>query len=97
MQISFDAKTGIVTGAGSGIGAAIAREMATSGARVIVADRDLDKALAVAAQITAGGGKACAAGGDVSDHETVQTLIALAVQKFGQLDMLVNNAGIGGR
>ncbi len=96
MDIRFDGRTGIVTGAGSGIGAATARELAASGACVIVADRDLDKADAVAAGIVASGGKAFAAGGDVADPETVRGLVALAVAKGGRLDLMVNNAGIGG-
>lgn len=96
MQISFDGQTGIVTGAGSGIGEAIALGLAAAGARVIVADRDLAKATAVAAQITASGGQAHAAGGDVSDPTVVQALVALAVEKGGALTLLVNNAGIGG-
>ncbi|MBC7476836.1 MAG: SDR family oxidoreductase [Pseudorhodobacter sp.] len=96
MQIRFDGQTGIVTGAGSGIGAAIARELAASGACVIAADRDLPKAEAVVAEITAAGGKAFAAGGDVADPETMKALVALAVEKGGQLNLLVNNAGIGG-
>jgi len=96
MQITFDGQTGLVTGAGSGIGAAIARALAASGGRVIVADRDLAKAEAVVAEITAAGGKAHAAGGDVADPEVVKGLVALAVEKGGALTLLVNNAGIGG-
>lgn len=96
MNISFTGQTAIVTGAGSGIGAAIARNLAASGAHVIAADLDLTKAQSVAAEITTAGGKADAAGGDVSDPEVVKGLVALAVQKGGKLDLLVNNAGIGG-
>ncbi|MEO6301395.1 MAG: SDR family NAD(P)-dependent oxidoreductase [Paracoccaceae bacterium] len=96
MQISFDGQTALVTGAGSGIGAAIARGLAISGARVIVADRDLPKAEAVVASLIAKGHLAHAAGGDVADPAVVEGLVKLAVEKGGALHMLVNNAGIGG-
>jgi NAD(P)-dependent dehydrogenase (short-subunit alcohol dehydrogenase family) len=96
MQISFEKQTALVTGAGSGIGEAIARGLAMSGARVIVADRDLPKAQAVVADLVAKGFLAHAAGGDVSDPEVVDGLVKLAVQKGGALNLLVNNAGIGG-
>ena len=96
MQISFSEQTGIVTGAGSGIGEAVALGLAAAGARVIVADRDMAKATAVADKIIASGGQAHAAGGDVSDPDVVQGLVALAVEKGGALTLLVNNAGIGG-
>lgn len=96
MQISFSGQTGIVTGAGSGIGEAVALGLAAAGARVIVADRDMVKATAVADKITASGGQGHAAGGDVSDPAVVQALVALAVEKGGALTLLVNNAGIGG-
>ena len=96
MDITFNGQTALVTGAGSGIGAAVARNLAASGAHVIVADRDLPKAAAIATEITAAGGKADAAGGDVADPEVVKALVDLAVRKGGKLDLLVNNAGIGG-
>lgn len=96
MQISFTGQTALVTGAGSGIGEAIALGLGAAGARVIVADRNLDHATAVAAQITKTGGLAHAAGGDVSDPDVVKSLVALAVEKGGALTLLVNNAGIGG-
>lgn len=96
MQIQFHGQNGIVTGAGSGIGAAIARALAASGAFVIAADRDLDKAQGVVAEITGAGGRAFAAGGDVSDPDVMKGLVALAVEEGGRLDMLVSNAGIGG-
>lgn len=96
MQISFSGQTALVTGAGSGIGAAIALSLAESGARVIVADRNLTPAEAVVAQIIGAGGMAHAAGGDVSDPEVVKSLVALAVEKGGALNLLVNNAGIAG-
>jgi len=91
MDLRFDGKVAVVTGAGSGIGAAIARELAASGAKVVVQDMDLTKAEAVAAEF---GGKAM--GGDVSDAAVVEKLIADTVAWGGGLHLLVNNAGIGG-
>lgn len=93
MQITFEGKTAIVTGAASGIGAAIAAELAASGATVIVADLDQDKADAAANEL---GNGAIGAAVDVGDESSVAALMALAVQKTGRLDDLVNNAGIGG-
>lgn len=96
MQITFNDKTALVTGAGSGIGAAIAMALATSGARVAVQDIALDKAQAVAATIIANGGAALALAGDVSDAAVVEGLVAQTVAWGGGLNLLVNNAGIGG-
>ena len=96
MQITFNDKTALVTGAGSGIGAAIAMALATSGARVAVQDIALDKAQAVAATIIANGGAAMALAGDVSDPGVVEGLVTQTVAWGGGLNLLVNNAGIGG-
>ncbi|MFP1643928.1 SDR family NAD(P)-dependent oxidoreductase [Pontitalea aquivivens] len=96
MDIRFDGKTAIVTGAGSGIGAAIARELAEGGARVIVSDLNKDHAGQVADQITAAGGTAFAHACDVADPAAVEALVHLAVEKTGALHLMVNNAGIGG-
>lgn len=96
MQITFHGKTALVTGAGSGIGAAIALELAKAGARVAVQDIALDKAQAVAATITAAGGAALALAGDVSVAAEVEGLVAKTVAWGGGLHLLVNNAGIGG-
>ncbi len=81
-------KATIVTGAASGFGEGIARRYAAEGAKVIVADMNLDGARRVAAEI---GG--IAAGGDVSREADVQALVDLAVAEFGGLDIVVNNAG----
>ena len=96
MQISSAGKCALVTGAGSGIGEAIALDLARAGATVLAADRDLDKAQDVAARIEAAGGRARAAGGDVADPAAVEALVQAAVDLGGGLDLLVNNAGIGG-
>jgi NAD(P)-dependent dehydrogenase (short-subunit alcohol dehydrogenase family) len=96
MQISFNGQTALVTGGGSGIGEAIALQLAESGAKVMVQDIALAKAEAVAATITAAGGVAKAIGGDVSNPEEVKAFVAAAVAFGGKLSLLVNNAGIGG-
>lgn len=86
----------LVTGAGAGIGAAIARTFAAAGARVVVSNRELDAAEAVAAEIVAAGGHALAVACDVTSEEQCDKAIAAAVDAFGALTILVNNAGGGG-
>lgn len=85
-------KRAIVTGAGSGIGAAIAERLAADGARVVVSDLN-DKAAQEVARRLGGGARACAA--DVSKEEDVARLVDFAVRETGGLDAMVNNAGIG--
>ncbi len=85
----------IVTGGSRGIGAAIARELAATGAEVIVNYvRGADAAAGVVAQIEASGGKAHAEAGDVSNFDAVCVMFDRIKAKFGRLDILVNNAGI---
>lgn len=84
----------IVTGGGSGIGAAIARGMAKEGAAVAVADLNLPAAQQVAAQIAAAGGRAIATHVDVADRNAVAAGIAATVSEFGRLDAYFNNAGV---
>ena len=96
MHITFTGKTALITGAGSGIGAAIAKGLAASGARVVAQDLQAQAAERVTAEITAAGGLAHAAAGDVSDPAVVEGLVAQAIAAGGGLNLLVNNAGIGG-
>jgi NAD(P)-dependent dehydrogenase (short-subunit alcohol dehydrogenase family) len=96
MDIRFDGKTALVTGAGQGIGAAIAQELAAGGATVVVADLDEDSAKSVATEIGAAGGAAHATTVDTSDAAQVAAMVDFAVETTGALHLLVNNAGIGG-
>ncbi|WP_448811756.1 SDR family NAD(P)-dependent oxidoreductase [Agromyces bauzanensis] len=84
----------VVTGAGSGIGAAIARGYAAEGAEVLLADLAGDAAQAVASEIVAAGGEAHAHSVDVADEASVAALFARADEVLGGVDVLVNGAGV---
>jgi len=90
-------KLSLVTGAARGLGEAIARRMAAEGAHVLVVDRDLEPAQRVAASIRAAGGRADADSVDVSDAAAVDALAARIAAAHGDIDVLVNNAGISAR
>ena len=84
----------VITGGGSGIGAATARLFAEEGAKVLIADWDEAPAQAVAQEIAQAGGTADAVKVDVSDQARIAATIDGVVERWGQLDILVNNAGI---
>ncbi|RWE64091.1 SDR family oxidoreductase [Mesorhizobium sp.] len=92
----FEGKTAIVTGAGSGIGAANAIELAARGAHVIAADLDMASAVRTMTQIVSAAGNARACQVDVAEARSVEQMVAFAVETFGGLHLAVNNAGIGG-
>jgi len=102
MTIRFDNRVAIVTGAGGGLGRAYAIELAKRGARVVVNDlggaRDgtghSDAALRVVEEIEAAGGEAMSNGGSVTEYEHMVEMVVRAKERWGRVDILINNAGV---
>jgi 3-oxoacyl-[acyl-carrier protein] reductase len=84
----------IVTGGGKGIGKVYAQEFAKAGARVVAVDIDGEAAEAVAAQIEAEGGQALGLRTDVSDEASTEEMVRATVERFGGVDVLINNASL---
>jgi NADP-dependent 3-hydroxy acid dehydrogenase YdfG len=95
IQADLSDKVTIITGASSGMGAAMARRFAACGSRVVLAARRVDRLEALADEIAQAGGTALAVPCDVKDWQQVQSLANRAVEHFGQIDVMVNNAGFG--
>jgi len=89
----LDGRVALVTGSGRGIGAAVARKLADGGARVVVSELDANAAAETAAAITAGGGNAVVLIGDIAAPDFGEKAVAAALETFGDLDIIVNNAG----
>ncbi|BFM11241.1 SDR family NAD(P)-dependent oxidoreductase [Simiduia litorea] len=103
MSIDFNGRVAIVTGAGNGLGRSHALELAKRGAKVVINDlggaRDgsggsSEAAKAVVADIIAAGGEAIAHGANVANFDEVQDMVAQTMEKWGRVDILINNAGI---
>ncbi|MBS0661662.1 MAG: glucose 1-dehydrogenase [Verrucomicrobia bacterium] len=94
MQPRLAGQVAVVTGGGSGFGEAIARTFAREGARILVADFNAAAGERVAADLRAAGHEAAACSGDVGVAADMARIVAAAVERFGRLDVMVNNAGI---
>ncbi|MGO9385668.1 MAG: SDR family NAD(P)-dependent oxidoreductase [Mycobacterium sp.] len=103
-ELRFDGQVVLVTGAGRGLGRSHARALAARGARVVVADRGVEAdgsgsssapADAVVGEITKNGGEAIACYGSVAEEQSANAIVATAIDSYGRIDAVVNNAGIG--
>ena len=94
MSSNIEGKVVVITGASSGIGEATARHLADQGAKVVLGARRLDRLETLVKDIEARGGAARALATDVTSRGDVQALVDAAVEQFGRVDVLINNAGI---
>ncbi|CAN7224962.1 SDR family oxidoreductase [Rhizobium sp. LjRoot254] len=94
MSQGIENKVVVITGASSGLGAATARHLAQRGAAVVLGARRRERIDALAEELTANGHKARAIQTDVTDRQQVKNLVDTAVQEFGRIDVMLNNAGL---
>ena len=94
MSENIKNKVVVITGASSGLGEATARHLAAQGATVVLGARRADRIEALAAELTAAGHKAVAVATDVTDRAQVKNLVDTAVEQFGRVDVMLNNAGL---
>ncbi|AYF87002.1 SDR family oxidoreductase [Pseudomonas sp. JS3066] len=94
MSNNISSKVVVITGASSGLGESTARHLASKGAKVVLGARRVERLQSLVAEIEANGGEALAIATDVTSAEQVAALIEGAVQRFGRVDVLVNNAGL---
>jgi uncharacterized protein len=95
MNQVINSKVVIITGASSGIGAAVARRLARDGMRLALAARRLDRLEQVAADVVALGGEALIIQTDVRNRDEIQRMVQVTLDKWGRIDVLLNNAGLG--
>lgn len=94
MKQSLAGKVVVITGASSGLGEAAARHLSQCGAHVVLGARRQERIEALARELGASGAQALAQVTDVTQHEQVRALVDLAVERFGRIDVMVNNAGL---
>src|SRR3712207_260984 len=94
MEIRFDDRVVLITGASTGIGAAVARAFGAAGAKVVVHYNQSEEAAQVVAHdIEASGGIALLVQADVTDAQQLRSLVEQTMERFGRIDVLINNAG----
>jgi len=94
MSNNIKGKVVVITGASSGLGEATARHLSVEGAIVVLGARRVERLKSLADELTAKGGQALAIATDVTDRDQVKKLVDAAVQKFGRIDVIINNAGL---
>ncbi len=92
--MKFESRTALITGGAIGFGRAFARALVAEGASVVIADVDADMAERTAADLVSAGGKAIAVECDVADADRVAAAVDAAIERFGGVDIVINNAGL---